>query len=125
MRWLKNGLPVPALLYHYRNEGEVIVDTAHQLDPEGLACDIAVVTLPGTLGLVRMRLLGGTVWTPVTDDLATTFRHDQTSGNPFGVEVETTVPAGDPREILLKPIWDLGVDLGWGEGAWGEGGWGG
>jgi hypothetical protein len=90
----------------HKAEGVVkTLELAIDVDDERGA-DVAVVTTPDTLGIVRMREYGTATWYAVTNLVSTTWKRAniQTTLN---VELEVTVPAGAPREVLLKQLWNL------------------
>jgi hypothetical protein len=94
----------------HKAEGVVqTLELAIDVDDERGA-DIAVVTTPDTLGIVRMREYGTVTWFPITNLVSTTWKRAniQTTLN---VELEVTVPTGGPREILLKQLWQTPTSL--------------
>jgi len=81
------------------------------IDPDlETGIDVAVVTTTPGIGLLRMREGPSEAWIPLTDDPNTTFRVGNLTG-PTEVDLEASVPTGDPRELVARIVYDLAGGL--------------
>lgn len=90
---------------HYQKEADVLLFPL-AIDPDGVTCDVFVVTNTEFLGLLEMSLSTGGGFVAVTDDPQTSFIFRNLGGNTLNVAVRLTVPTGDPVDIPLHLLWD-------------------